>query len=145
MTGDPQSVLKNLAEVSRDGEKGFASAAEAAKDQKLRRVFEKASQRCALGAQELEEEIVNLGGSPSTQGSTLGALHRAWTKLKAVITDGDDKTILEECERGEDVAKTEYQKALEEDLPPYVHDIIERQYKGVMENHDLIKRLRNAA
>ena len=61
------------------------------------------------------------------------------------ITGGDDKAILQECERGEDAAKTAYQKALKEDVPPYVHDIIERQYKGVVENHDVIKQLRDAA
>ncbi|MFO1101369.1 MAG: PA2169 family four-helix-bundle protein [Methylocystis sp.] len=145
MTMNAQSVLKSLAEVSRDGEKGFAAAAEAVKDAKLRSVFETASHRCALGAKELEEEVSNLGGSAPTEGVISAAFHRAWTNLKAAITGGDDKAILQECERGEDAAKTAYQKALKEDVPPYVHDIIERQYKGVVENHDVIKQLRDAA
>jgi len=145
MTTNAQSVLKSLAELSRNGQKGFANAAAAVKDEKLRGVFEGASERCALGAQELEEAIVNLGGDPTREGTTPGAIHRAWTNLKATITGGDNKAVLEECERGEDVAKAAYQSALEEDLPIYARDIIDRQYKGVLENHDLIKRLRDAA
>ena len=145
MTTDAQSVLKNLAEVSHDGEKGFATAAHATKDEKLRSTFERASQRCAVGARELEEAIVNLGGTLPTEGTIAGTLHRAWTNLKAIVAGGDDKAILEECERGEDVAKAAYQDALKEELPIYVHDIIDRQYKGVVENHKLIKQLRDAA
>lgn len=142
---DAKSVLRNLAEISRDGEKGFATAAHATRDDKLRSTFERASQRCALGARELEDAMVNLGGTPTAEGTITGALHRAWTNLKAAVAGGDDKAILDECERGEDVAKAAYQNALKENLPIYVHDIIDRQYKGVIENHDLIKRLRDAA
>jgi len=145
MTMNAQSILKNLAEVSRDGQKGFAAAAEGVKDAKLRGVFETASRRCALGAKELEDEVANLGGSVPTEGAISAAFHQAWTNLKNAITGGDDKAILEQCERGEDAAKAACQTALKEDVPPYVHDMIERQYKGVVENHDLIKQLRDAA
>lgn len=145
MTMNAQSVLKSLAEVSRNGQKGFATAAAAVKDEKLRGVLERASERCALGAKELEEAIGLLGGDPASVETTPGPIHRAWTNLKATIAGADNKAVLEECERGEDVAKAAYQNALEEDLPIYARDVIDRQYRGVLENHDLIKRLREAA
>lgn len=145
MSMQAEATLKNLAQVSRDGEKGFSAASEAVKDENLKQVFQRASARCAEGAQELDEEIVKLGAMPDSGGSVSGALHRAWTNLKAAITGGDDKAILEECERGEDVAKAAYQNALEEDLPASLATIVRRQYQGVRENHDLIKRLRDAA
>jgi uncharacterized protein (TIGR02284 family) len=72
-------------------------------------------------------------------------MHRVWTNLKAAVTGGDDKAILIECERGEDAAKAAYQEALKSDLPADVQTLVQRQYKGVMENHDLIKRLRDTA
>lgn len=139
------ATLKNLAEVSRDGEKGFVAAAEGVKDENLKSTFQRAAARCALGARELDDEIVKLGGMPSDAGSVSGAMHRAWTNLKAAITGGDEAAILSECERGEDVAKAAYEKALNEDLPTDVATIVKRQYQGVRENHDLIKQLRDAA
>ncbi|MEF3365854.1 PA2169 family four-helix-bundle protein [Methylocystis sp. 9N] len=145
MSMQAEATLKNLAQVSRDGEKGFSAASEAVKDENLKQLFQRASARCAEGARELDEEIVKLGAMPDSGGSVSGALHRAWTNLKAAVTGGDDKAILEECERGEDVAKAAYQHALEEDLPPPLATIVRRQYQGVRENHDLIKRLRDAA
>jgi uncharacterized protein (TIGR02284 family) len=57
----------------------------------------------------------------------------------------DDHAILAECERGEDVAKSAYESALDKDLPVEVRTIVERQYRGVKENHDKIRDLRNAA
>ena len=51
--------------------------------------------------------------------------------------------MLAECERGEDVAKSTYEAALKEDLPPDVKAIVRRQYEGVKANHDRIRDLRN--
>lgn len=79
------------------------------------------------------------------EGTISATLHRAWTNLKAAVVRSDDKAVLDECERGGDLAKAAYQRALKEDLPLYVRDLVDRQYKGVVENHDLIKRLRDAA
>ena len=88
---------------------------------------------------------VMVGGQTDASGTVAGAIHRTWTNLKAALTGGDDKTILVECERGEDAAKSAYQDALQSDLPVDVQTLVQRQYKGVMENHDLIKRLRDSA
>ena len=53
-----------------------------------------------------------------------------------------DLAILEECERGEDVAKAHYSKALEAALPEDVRQVVRRQYDGVIRNHDQIRDLR---
>lgn len=85
MTSNAESVMKNLAEVSREGERGFATAAQVVKDEKLRGILERASQRCAIGVRELEEAIVNSGGTVTDEGTISAALHRAWINLKAAI------------------------------------------------------------
>lgn len=138
-------TLNNLVEISRDGEKGFRAAAEDVKDPQLKNVFSTAAERCASGARELESEITHLGGEPTHSSSTTGALHRAWVHLKAAIAGRSDKAILEEVERGEDVAKSAYEKAISKQLPPQVHAMVDRQYRGVRENHDLVRDLRNRA
>ena len=72
-------------------------------------------------------------------------MHRRWVDLKSMITGKDDEAILNECERGEDVAVKSYRKALEKDLPAEVRIVVERQYQGVQRNHDQVKALRDAA
>ncbi len=138
-------TLNNLVEISRDGEQGFRTAAEQARDPQLKTVFQSAAQRCASGARELESEIAQLGGTPTQSSSITGALHRLWTNLKSFVTARNDKAILEEVERGEDVAKSAYERAVAKPLPPRVHAIIDRQYRGVRENHDRVRDLRDRA
>ncbi len=138
-------TLNGLVEISRDGEKGFRAAADDATDPQLKNVFKTAAERCASGVRELENEITQLGGQPAQSSSLPGALHRAWVHLKSAVTGRNDTAILEEVERGEDVAKSAYEKAIAKPLPPEVRAIVDRQYRGVRENHDLVRDLRNRA
>jgi uncharacterized protein (TIGR02284 family) len=52
--------------------------------------------------------------------------------------------MLEECERGEDVAVSRYRKALKQNLPADVRAVIQRQADGAQRNHDQVKALRDA-
>ena len=62
--------------------------------------------------------------------------------LKAAASGRTDLAILEECERGEDVAKARYRKALE-DVPEDIRMVVQLQYDGVVRNHDQIRDLRD--
>jgi uncharacterized protein (TIGR02284 family) len=142
-TGDVIDVLNELIETSKDGEKGFALAAKDANDPVLTGIFSDGERSCREAARELQEQVRALGGDPDTGGSVKGAVHRGWVSLKAATTARDAKAVLEECERGEDYAKAKYAEALKHDLPPDVRQLIERQYRGVIENHDRVRDLRN--
>jgi uncharacterized protein (TIGR02284 family) len=138
------SILNSLVETSKDGEKGFRTAAENTKSSELKSVFLKRADDCASGAAELQRLVAGRGDSPEEGGSIAGALHRGWVNLKAAVTSVDEVAILDECERGEDVAKAAYRKALDENsLPEDVRSVIQRQYDGVIRNHDQIRDLRN--
>lgn len=143
MKDDTESVLNELIETSKDGEKGFAKAAEDAHDAELKALFKGCAQRCREGATELQAQVRALGGKPEKTGSAAGALHRGWISLREAISSRDDKAILEECEKGEDYAKAQYRKALEKNLPPDVRAIVDRQYQGVLTNHDRVRALRD--
>jgi uncharacterized protein (TIGR02284 family) len=71
------------------------------------------------------------------------AVHRGWISLKSTASTRDSKAILEECERGEDYAKAKYGEALRQELPGAVRELVERQYQGVVANHDRVRDLRN--
>ena len=145
MASDLTSTLNNLIETSKDGEKGFRAAAEDTKDSELKRTFLARAEDCARGADELQRLVTTrTGDEPERGGSVAGAVHRGWMNLKAAVAGRDDVAILEECERGEDVAKASYRKALEmDDLPVDVRAAVQRQYDGVVRNHDQIRDLRN--
>lgn len=139
------ATLNNLLQTTKDGERGFRTCAEGVTSPRLKTVFETAARRCDEGAAELEAKTRSLGGGPAASGTVGGSLHRAWTDIKSSITGMDEHAVLAECERGEDVAKSAYEAALEEDLPPDVKEIVRRQYQGVTANHDRIRDLRNQA
>lgn len=143
MKDDIESVLNELIETSKDGEKGFRKAAEDARNADLKSLFTECARRCGEGAAELESQVRALGGTPTKTGSATAAIHRGWISLKEAVTSRDDKVILEECERGEDYAKAQYRKALEKDLTVDVRAIVERQYQGVLSNHDRVRALRD--
>ena len=143
MTDNVISILNNLVETSKDGEQGFRTSAEDTKSADLRKVFLERAESCAKGAAELQQCVARLGGNPEERGSVAGAVHRGWVNLKAAATDRTDLAILEECERGEDVAKASYRKALEQQLPEDIRQIVQRQYEGVQRNHDLVRNLRD--
>jgi len=135
------SVLNDLVETSKDGEKGFNTAADDTKDPELKTTFRRHAQECARSAADLQGLVSRLGSKPEGHGSIAGAMHRGWVNLKAAVTPRTDLAILEECERGEDVAKAHYGKALESGLPPDIRQVVERQYAGVMRNHGEIRDL----
>jgi uncharacterized protein (TIGR02284 family) len=143
MAKDVTSVLNDLIETCKDGEKGFHACADDLKNQSLKSTMIQRSQSCATAAGELQQLVRSLGGNPETGSSLAGDMHRRWVDFKSLVTAQNDEAILDECERGEDVAVKNYRKALEKDLPANVRMIVEKQYQGVLRNHDQVKTLRN--
>lgn len=137
------ATLNDLIETSKDGEEGFLACAEDASDPHLKTFFSNRAQRCAAAVIELQDLVRAYGGEPESSGGLGGALHRRWIDIKALVTGKDDKAILNECERGEDVAVANYRRALEKNLPEEVRAVVERQYQGVLQNHDEVRSLRD--
>ncbi|MNQ86427.1 hypothetical protein D3C85_1016200 [compost metagenome] len=136
-------VLNNLIETSKDGEAGFKVCADDVKRPDLKNLFIERSRECGSAASELQRAVLELGGKPEDSTSVSGDLHRRWVDLKSLVTGKDEEAILNECERGEDVAKKHYAEALHHQLPTDVRAMVQRQYEGVLRNHDQIKALRN--
>lgn len=141
---DVVETLNDLIETSKDGEYGFQQCAEHAKSGNLKSVFTQRAGECREAAQELQTLVGRFGGKPDTGGSASGAMHRGWIAVRGAVAFDDDQAMLNECERGEDIALNRYRKALEEDLPPDVEQVVRRQYEGARRNHDQIKALRDS-
>ncbi len=139
------STLNDLIETCKDGEEGFRTCSENLIDPQVGTTFSNRATACNLAAQELQAIVAHLGGDPEDSASMSGAMHRRWVDFKSAVARDDDVAVLNECERGEDVAKKSYENALEKDLPPEIRDIVARQYNGVLRNHDQVKALRDQA
>lgn len=138
------STLNQLIQTCKDGENGFQSAAQAVEDPNLKRLFESYWQQRAEFAAELQLEVRRLAEDPVDSGHATAALHRGWMDLKAEVSDRSEGDIIEECERGEDVAVQAYEKALGSDLPRDLRIIVERQFLQVKAAHDQIRSLERA-
>jgi len=138
------SVLQDLLERCKDGQRGYKEAAEHVKDPSIKSFFNEQSIQRGQFAAELENESHRLGKRDVDRSSSVaGAIHRAIMDLKSAITKGD-KAILEEVERGEDAAKKAYQDALNEALPSDLLSVIRSQAQSVFSAHDYVKSLRDS-
>ncbi len=138
-------TLNDLIETSKDGEYGFRTSAEYLKDASLKQSFLARAEECRMAAAELQEQVVRLGGKAEDSGSAAGAMHRGWAAVKGTLAGYTDKAILEETERGEDSALASYRKALDDELPPDVRVLVERQFEGVKRNHLQVRTARDQA
>lgn len=139
------STLNGLIETCKDGQEGFKQAAEGVERSDVKSTFYELGQQRAKFAGELQSLVREIGGDPETTSSAVGALHRGWINIKSLITGKDEAAILNEAERGEDLAVNAYKKALEETLPTNVQTIVQRQSTEVKAGHDKIRALRDAA
>ena len=143
MSNDHISTLNNLIETCKDGEQGFRTAAEALKDSQVKAKFQEYSRQRGDMARELQAEVRKLGGDPEKSGSMSASLHRGWIDIKSAITGKDDHAILAEAERGEDVAKDQYEKALKGGLTGSALTIVQSQAAKVRQAHDDVRNLRD--
>jgi uncharacterized protein (TIGR02284 family) len=135
--------LNGLIETCKDGEYGFRACAEHVRSLELKTLFTLRADDCKQAASDLQAHVVLLGGEPDRGGTTGGALHRGWVAVRGTLAGYSDVAMLEECERGEDVALARYREVLENDLPIGAKAVVERQYRGVKRNHAQVRELRD--
>lgn len=144
---DDEKVAKELVETLKDGERGFASAAEKLRDgdrsewaSTLQRLSEQRATFCG--------EIVDLGhhyGDDVDESGTIAAsLHRGWISLKDALTGDDAGSVLGAVVTGENHAVSEYEKALQHDLSPGFSEVVSRQHAAVVAARDEVKALQIA-
>jgi len=138
-------VLNGLIKTTLDSVGGYRDAAENADRSQYKAMFSQRVGRREQLAHELQQEVRALGGDPQTEQGILGKAHNRFLDLKNALTGGDDKSVIDEVERGEDHIKEKFQNALEdEDLPANVRTIVSRAYQNVKADHDEISRIKHS-
>lgn len=140
-------ILNDLIQINNDRVVGYEKAIDELKteDADLKMLFQRYTLESKQFTGELTQEVTRLGGDPTDSTTNSGKIYRVWMDLKAAISGKDRKTILDNCEFGEDAAQKAYDMALNADidLEPTLRELIVRQKAQLRIGHDEVKRLRD--
>ena len=144
---DDAKVAKDLVETLKDGERGFAAAAEKLRDSDSAQwatTLDRLSEQRAGFRREIVAMGHDYGDDVDESGSAAAALHRGWISLKDALTGDDAGSVLGAAVTGEDHAVSEYDKALESDLSSGFREVVGRQRVAVVAARDEVKALQIA-
>ncbi len=140
-------IFNDLIRINNDRISGYEKGIDELKpeDADLTVLFRRYIQESRQFANELTQEVQRLGGDPADGTTNSGKIYRVWMDLKAVVSGKDRKTVLDNCEFGEDAAQKAYDMALnsDADYEPTLRDMIVRQKAELKVGHDEVKRLRD--
>lgn len=139
-------VLNDLVQINNDRIVGYEKALKELKegDSDLKVLFAGFIAESHTNKLALATEITALGEDVDSGTTNSGKIYRAWMDVKALFSGHDRKTVLENCEFGEDAAQKAYKMALEDNsLPAYIRQLITEQKALLKESHDKVKSLRD--
>ncbi|SFB06502.1 PA2169 family four-helix-bundle protein [Algoriphagus aquimarinus] len=145
-TNEAAEILNDLVQINNDRIEGYEKAIEnlKAEDLDLKPLFISMideSRKCRMA---LSNELNVFKTETEDSSTTSGKLYRAWMDVKAVFTGHDRKSVLENCEFGEDAAQKAYKDAAnDEDLPANLKTLVLEQKATLRISHDKIKQLRD--
>lgn len=142
------AVLNDLVRINNDRIAGYQKAIENLQDEDadLKTAFTEFIKGSHQNKMELVGEVSANGNEVNDDTTLAGDIYHGWQDLKAMFTGHDRKSILENCEFGEDAAQKAYQKALEnENLSANSRSIVREQKNNLKIMHDRVKVIRDNA
>ena len=141
---DEISTLNTLIATTIDSITGYENSAKDIDSERFREIFRQRADERQQVVEQLRSEVRRLGGNPEDDGSFLGKTHQRFEDLKSAVTGGDDKSIINEVERGEDYLKEKFETALNSDtLSGDARSVVERCYQSVRQGHDQMSQLKH--
>lgn len=136
------AAVRSILDACRDGEHGYTQAANDVQDAGLKELFGiYASQRRGF-AEAIEKLIPSLAAEPRRSESLGGRIHRRWLDIRATIDHGSAASMLAECERGENAARTRYEHALSLPMPSHLRETLLGHLTEIRLIHDQLDRMR---
>ncbi|NEX94317.1 PA2169 family four-helix-bundle protein [Caulobacter sp. 17J65-9] len=134
-------VLNGLIETTLSNVHGYREAAAHAREPRFKAMLEERAERRQALSKRLADEVRTFGGEPPRDESLAARVHERFVAFKE--GRGDDVTVVDEVEEGEDVMKHRFAKAAKEpELPPRVRDWLVELSTQVRAEHDEISRLK---
>ena len=145
---DDAKAAKELVETLKDGERGYATAAEKLRDSD-RPEWAATMQRLSEQRAGFWREIVDMGheygDDVDESGTVAAAVHRGWLSLKDAVTGDDPDAVLKAAETGEDHAVSEYEDAVKMDLSAGFREVVVRQQADVRAAREELRALQGAS
>jgi uncharacterized protein (TIGR02284 family) len=145
---DDAKAAKELVETLKDGERGFADAADKLRDgehPEWATVLQRFSEQRAGFWREIVDMGHAYGDDVDESGTVAAAVHRGWIALKDALTGDDAEAVLKAALTGEDHAVSEYEDALKMDLSAGFREVVVRQQAAVVAARDEVKALQEAS
>ena len=140
-TEDTIRHLNDLTETCKDGELGYLTAAEDARNTQLASVFSDYSKQRGQFAHALQTEVERLGGKSTDSGTLTATVFRGWINVKSALTGGDGGAIIAACESGEEVAVGAFELVANMDITGPAKLLVEKQGRQIQEAHAHLLRL----
>jgi uncharacterized protein (TIGR02284 family) len=135
-------ILNDLLEKNYDAELGYRSIAEDISESHLKALILQNAEIRQGFAIDLAEEIIDMGGKPVSEGSSLINLQLAWINFKAIISFIDEKDIIRECIKGEEASLKDYHKALKSNkLDDSTEMLLEEHREEILESIKALESL----
>ena len=147
-TEETAGVLNDLIAIHNDRIAGYEKALKElkAEDNDLQTLFTGMIGESQDIRETLAAEVRAAGAEVTTGTTAAGSIYRAWMDVRAAFSGSDRKTVLANCEAGEDAAQNAYRTALKDDgLPSYLRGVLTSQMQSLRASHDEVKALRDAA
>ena len=139
-------TLRDLIRINNDRVTGYSKAATQTDEQELQSLFSQLAQQSRQFGNELRSLIRDDEKNVTDETTAAGKIYRTWMDVKATFGGDDRKGVLASCEFGEDAAQRAYRDALgDDDLSPDVRATIEDQKTVLLQAHDRVKMMRDAA
>ena len=137
-------TLNDLIETTLDSANGYRHAADGVDNPEFKTLFaERAGKREEL-SRRLQQEVRSFGGEPEDDQSLLGRIHNKFAELRGDLMGRDDKGVIDEVERGEDVIKARFEDATRDgDLPETLRQRVAQEYAEIKADHDTISALKH--
>jgi uncharacterized protein (TIGR02284 family) len=140
------SAINDLIKINHDRISGYEKALEGNEDTAFIPVFTGYADQSKKYAGELEALIHSLGGEPAAGTTLTGKFYRTWLDIKSKVTGKDNKSILSDCEYGEEVINKAYRDALDDKEliweDKQVVNLLTGHLKGLKLAYENIKALR---
>lgn len=136
-----KTTIETLIDSTYDSIDGYRMAAGKAESPELKSILLEQAEKRTRTLDNLNNELVRLGGELITKGTATGSLHRLWVNITSLFESGDE-TAVERTEEGEDYLAKKFEQALEHaDLDQATHAVIQSAYAEIKEGERLTDRL----
>lgn len=135
------NTLETLTDTTIDSAIGYERAAEHAKSAALKETLATQATARRRLVEDLNAEIIRLGGQPRDSRSFSGSVHHAWTNIATMFDDADESAA-ERVEEGEDYIEKKFRNALDkEEFEPQTHQLLQRAHGEIAEGERLTDQL----